>query len=62
MAYGIPKDLETESAVSIHFRVKTLSYRLNREKSSIKPCLYRYTTFSSHYPSSKDWEALRYKT
>lgn len=22
MAYGIPKDLETESAVSIHFRVK----------------------------------------
>ena len=21
MAYGIPKDLETESAVSIHFRV-----------------------------------------
>lgn len=25
MAYGIPKDLETESAVSIHFRVKNIN-------------------------------------
>ena len=24
MAYGIPKDLETESAVSIHFRVNII--------------------------------------